>query len=558
MRFIEAMSMAVGCASIACGGSEDVTRVTSGGNATDRTEPLLESGALRAELNDAEALEIPTLDWQACGTRGAECATLFAPRDYADPHGEKMAVAVARVRAVDPARRLGTLFINFGGPGSGTVGFVQATGVEGFPAFSERFDVIGFDPRGTGRSEAAIDCHVDQEVDGLYAQPFTTPLNLDVDDWRARAQRLVDACMASNRDIFEYAATASVARDMDLLRAALGEDQLSYFGYSYGTFLGATYVSLFPDRYRSVVLDGGINPDLYINRPYGYLQQQTSGFERAMGRFFEACARDQAACFGFGGDDPHRAFDGLVARANAEPIAVGGDPSRPLDGDDILFVAQSTLYSKFSWSSFAQALAQAQAGDFSTLRAFADSSYGRRTDGTYSPITDRYFTLTAAEADYSSESVEDFRLAGESSWALADHFFFNAGYSELPMGLFPVHARGVFRGPFTVPAASPTVLVVGTTFDPATPYRGAELLVEQLQNARLLTMHGDGHTAYGGQSACIDAAVEAYFNDGVVPELGAECEQEVAFESVGTASVVAARPVLTPPSREPWLQRLAR
>jgi pimeloyl-ACP methyl ester carboxylesterase len=531
-----------------CGGG-DVTRVELGSldgvavedEATNQAELGSQPYALEGVSLEAPSLEAPSLgeaasgawprpslQWAPCAN-GFECADALVPRDYADPRGPKYRVAVTRLPARDAALRIGPLFFNFGGPGGGTVGALQAFGAEAFAALNERFDLVGFDPRGTGRSEGPIDCRVDQEHEGLYAQPFMTPLNLDVDFWTARAQNYVDACVSENSDTLSIAATANVARDMDLLRAALGEPELSYLGFSYGTFLGATYAALFPHRYRALVLDGALDADAYINRPSEALRAQTAGFERALDRFFEACAGNPAACFEFGGGDPHLAFDQLVGDATRSPIVVPGS-DRPLDGDDIVFAAGGLLYSKFSWSLLAESLALLESGDPTLMKAVADSAYGRGDDGSFNPSLDRYFALSAVEQSYTAD-IGFFLDMGYESWALFDHTFWNTGYSELPLGLFPVHSTGVFRGPFVASPDSPAILVIGTTYDPATTYRSALQLVDQLGNARLLTMLGDGHTAYGGNSPCIDSAVEAYFEEGTLPEVGTECQQEVPFEA---------------------------
>ena len=484
---------------------------------------------------------VPTLDWQPCGN-GLECAEALVPRDYADPLGPKYRVAVARRTARDPAQRLGPLFFNFGGPGSGTVGALAGAAMGTFAALNQRFDLIAVDARGTGASEALIDCRVDQETQGLYAQPFITPQNLDVDAWTARARGYVEACVENDGGTIGVAATANVARDIELVRRALGPEPLAYLGYSYGTFLGATYAALFPHGYRGMVLDSPVDADEYINRPSDGLRAQSAGFERALGRFFTACAQDPVACRGFGGADPALAFDQLVAELDRAPLAVPGS-NRTLDGDDLLFSTGLLLYDKGSWNTLAAALAELASGNPAPMRQLTDSAYGRNGDGSYDPAGDAYFALTATEQLYGTEP-DVFRAEGEAAFSEFSHFFANVGYSELPYGLFPIHSTGVFRGPFVASADAPTVLVVATTFDPATPYEGAQALVEQLGNARLLTMNGDGHGAYGGNSRCIDTGVNAYLLDGVVPEPGSECQQEVPFGNpqafvVGAAAVPA-------------------
>ena len=163
-------------------------------------------------------------------------------------------------------------------------------------ALNQRFDIIGFDPRGVGQSTPSIDCKADQEKQGIYSQPFTTPFNVDRNALVAKDESYIHACEQQNGNILSHVSTANVARDMDAIRGLLGETKLNYFGYSYGTFLGATYASLFPDRYRAMVLDGPIDATAYINQPWRDLAEQTAGFERALGRFFQACAGNQDAC----------------------------------------------------------------------------------------------------------------------------------------------------------------------------------------------------------------------------------------------------------------------
>ncbi|HMI88712.1 MAG TPA: alpha/beta hydrolase [Polyangiaceae bacterium] len=528
--------------------SNDQNTASAAQNAqSDGVRAAEDRGALQAEvdrsnpepnsLEIAGAVPIPVLAWTDCAD-GFQCATAAVPRDYSHPRGPKTNLAVTRLPARNAAQRIGSLFVNFGGPGGTAVDSLQAFGALLFESLNERFDIVGFDPRGVGQSESPIDCQLNQETQGIYAQPFTTPERLQ--GFAARARNLVDACVRNNSETtLRYASTANGARDMDTLRAAVGDAKLSYLGFSFGTFLGATYASLFPGNYRALVLDGALDADQYINRPSEHLLVQTAGFERALDRFFEACAANQTACLGFGGTDPHAAFDDLVARANAAPIAAAGDDPRPVDGDDIIWVASNAIYAKQLWPALAQALVAARDGDGTLVRQRSNGSYGRNPDGSYDPGLDRYFALSAIEQRYTSSDVETYLDAGKASWAMFDHAYWNTGYSELPLGLFPVHAQGVFRGPFRTSASSPTILVVGTTYDPATPYREAIRLVAQLRNARLLTMQGDGHTAYGGNSACIDAAVEAYLNQGAVPAAGTACKQEVPFEQFQLQARVA-------------------
>jgi pimeloyl-ACP methyl ester carboxylesterase len=484
--------------------------------------------------------DAPALKWKACGDApNVQCTTVAAPLDYDHPNGDKVKLFVAKSPATGKPR-LGSLFLNFGGPGASIADFIEAAGADGFPVLNEHFDLIGMDPRGVGQSSPAIDCKVNQETTGIYSEPFTTPLNLNANALLGKVSRYISRCIALNRSgILAHVSTANVARDMDLLRRALGEPKLNYVGFSYGTFLGATYASLFPRNYRAMVLDGAIDADTYINRPMNYLIEQSNGFERALGRFFQACAHDQTACLGFGGGDPWDEFDQLIDRANAAPIPAAGytpDP-RPIDGDDVIAAATIPMYVKPLWPALAQALAAADHGDGSLIRQFTDEFfYGRDPDtGQYSNGSDLYFTLTADEQRYTRDLGTYFD-GGERSWATFDHFYWNAGYVELNYGLWPIHDRDAFYGPFHVPNSASTPLIVATTYDPATVYRGSLLLQRELGNARLLTMRGDGHTAYGNGSDCIDTTIERYVNTLALPPAGTSCKQNVPFEQSQAAA----------------------
>ena len=276
------------------------------------------------------------------------------------------------------------------------------------------------------------------------------------------------------------------------------------------------------------MLDGALDADQYSNDPIQTVREQTKAFEVALGRFFQACARDQATC-GFGDGDPWSAFDDLVDSMNAKPLPASGTDPRPVDGDDLLAGSLVTLYSKDTWGLLAQALQLAAAGDGTGVRILVDAYYGRLDDGTYDPFGDRFFAIASLEARFPEPDVEDFLELGADDYELFDHFWFNSGYYDLAQALWPVRPKGVYYGPYEAPESAPTTLVVGTRYDPATPYKGARRLVRQLGNARLLTMIGDGHTAYLEGSPCIDAAIEGYLEAGTVPAAGTVCRQDVPF-----------------------------
>jgi pimeloyl-ACP methyl ester carboxylesterase len=275
----------------------------------------------------------PALAFTPCGftpqAATTECATADLPLDYdhTNHKNDRVQIAVARVPAADQAHRLGVMFFNFGGPGGAAVDYLQFVGASGlWHTLNQRYDIIAFDPRGVGQSTPSIDCHVNQQTEGIYSEPFPTPLTLDPVALITKDKAYIKACL-ENGEILEHVSTANVARDMDSIRSLLGESKLNYFGYSYGTLLGATYASLFPDRYRAMVLDGPVDANRYLSKPWQQLAEQSAGFERAWGRFMQACAADQTACNGFGGSDPWDAYEQLVEQANASPIPYDARPS---------------------------------------------------------------------------------------------------------------------------------------------------------------------------------------------------------------------------------------
>ena len=499
----------------------------------------------------AKPLQLPPkLDWNTCTKDGWECATATVPKDYRRRRAGTIDLAVTRLPAADQKNRIGSIFVNYGGPGGEAVSTTQRIGAILFGAFHPRFDIVAFDPRGVGQSSEAIDCKANQETEGIYSQPYATP-DSDLGAYLQRVRGYTNRCKSLNAGILPYVSTANVATDMDQLRQAVGDKKLTYFGFSYGTYLGSTYASLFPNKTRAIVLDGAVDVEQYANDPMGGLIAQTAAFERALDRYAAACDKAGSYC-AFAADpkldalDTLDALDELIKQADASPIPApqSADP-RPVTGQDMLQAFISELYAKQAWPELTDALNQAVAGDASLLREIVDGAYGNNQDGTFDPGTDRYFAISAVDA-YGKypRRIQPYLKAGYRSWSSFPHFWFNTGYVELNWGLFGVRPRGVFYGPFRVPHNAATPLVVGTTYDPATPYRGAVRTTKELGNARLLTMRGDGHTAYFGNSQCIDDAVNAYVNDLTLPAQGATCKQDVPFppeEALASASSAKAK-----------------
>jgi pimeloyl-ACP methyl ester carboxylesterase len=472
---------------------------------------------------EAPPVETPTLAWTDCED-GFECATLTVPRNYADPGGETIELSVIRKVATDPTQRIGSLLTNPGGPGGSGVDYVRAVATEdgSLATLNQRFDIVSWDPRGTKGSEP-VNCFNDAETDEYNQTAEAFPDGFDRDAILQTGRDFIDACLANNTpEQLASISTENTARDMDALRAALGEAQISYLGYSYGTYLGATYAALYPDNIRAFVLDGAVDPRQYANNPIGANIEQARGFETAIDRYFTDFCAD--ACQFQGGKE---AWTALVRQLEATPSFAGLDPTRPVNGTSIINATLISMYVRPIWPVLDRALAEAAAGDTRRIQLLADIAVGRNDDGTYDPGGGAFPAITAIDASYPTEIViQD--LLGLIYPTVSPSFGPSTFWASLAGGYsafeWPVEADTRYNGPFRYPSGRTPILVVGTTFDPATPYSGSLAMTRQLRNARLLTMNGDGHTAYGDNSVCIDDAVEAFFFDSVVPARGTTCE----------------------------------
>jgi pimeloyl-ACP methyl ester carboxylesterase len=333
--------------------------------------------------------------------------------------------------------------------------------------------------------------------------------------------------------------TANVARDLDLLRAAVGDEQLNYLGFSYGTVIGATYATMFPGRARAMILDSPLDVEGYYDRPLENRHVQASGFENALDRFFMFCLAAGPSC-GFGGSDPESAFDDLVATLDLAPLS-SPDPALlpPLNGDLVLAGALNTMYDVSFWPMFAAALAAADAGDPGPMYdylGFNQQGFGNDATAAVWSVDQRF-----------GRRVDAHLADGEHTYGVFDHFWWLGGYDSLTYALWPVEDRSAFRGPVENPAGANPILVIGITYDPATPFIGAERLTADLGNARLLTYQADGHGALTSLDLCLLAPFVDYLNDLTLPPEGARCvDQRPRFPSVAALTTSSAE-------AEPWL-----
>ncbi|MCX4527256.1 MULTISPECIES: alpha/beta hydrolase [unclassified Streptomyces] len=459
------------------------------------------------------------LSWRDCGVPGFQCTTMKAPLDYAKPgSGQDTDIAVSRRQATGPGERLGSLVVNPGGPGGSGIGYLQAYAGIGYPtSVRARYDMVSFDPRGVDRS-SPVECLTGPEMD-KFTQVDQTP-----DDEAERA-RLVEAfkefaagCKEHSQKILPHVSTVDAARDMDILRSALGDKKLTYVGASYGTLLGATYADLFPGRVGRLVLDGAMDPSrpaLELNR------DQTAGFETAFVSFAKDCAKQPDCPLGQGGPDAMtQRLKEFFRKVDAQP-APTGEPGRPLGESLATTGAIAALYDESAWPQLREALTAAMNGDGSGLLGLADSYYERDADGKYANLMFANAAVNCIDQPpaFSGPTAVDAALPSFEKASPA----FGAGlaWASLNCAYWPVKATGEAR-PLAAKGAPP-IVVVGTLRDPATPYKWAQALAGQLESGTLLTYDGDGHTAYGRGSECVDSAINRYLLEGKPPADGKKC-----------------------------------
>ncbi|MFJ8300990.1 alpha/beta hydrolase [Streptomyces sp. NPDC094447] len=455
--------------------------------------------------------------WRDCGVTGFQCATLRAPLDYAKPDGEQIDLAVSRVRATGPGKRLGSLLVNPGGPGGSAVGYLQGYAGVGYPApVRARYDMVAVDPRGVARSEP-VECLTGPQMD-TFTQVDQTPDDpAEVNALSAAFKDFSAGCAKKSRAILPHVSTVETARDMDVLRAVLGDEKLTYVGASYGTFLGATYAELFPDRVGRLVLDGAMDPSLPaidLNR------DQTAGFETAFRAFAADCVAQPDCPLGTGSvEAAGEALRKFFRDADARPVPTG--ESRWLGESLATTGVIAAMYDEGAWPQLREALARAIDGEGSGLLALADSYYEREADGTYANLMFANAAVNCLDLPAAYRGPADVAKAVPSFEKASPIFGRGLAWAALNCTSWPTPPTG---GPHRITAegAAP-ILVVGTTRDPATPYKWARSLAGQLSSGTLLTYEGDGHTAYGRGSDCIDTAINTYLLEGTPPAEGKRC-----------------------------------
>jgi pimeloyl-ACP methyl ester carboxylesterase len=475
----------------------------------DQVSPSAEATA--APTEGLQTFYSQKLDWKDCN--GAfECATLEVPLDYSDPTGRTIEVAVIK----DPANeeKIGSLAINPGGPGGSGIEYALYNNQSFSSTVRDSYDIVGFDPRGVGQS-TPVDCLDDETLDSYVAVDPDPDTPAEEKAYVDTGVEMANGCAAQKDGISDHVSTVEAARDMDVLRAALGEDQLDYFGASYGTQLGSTYAELYPDRVGRFVLDGAIAPGLSV---LDANLAQAKGFEVALRSYVKNCV-DEGSCFlGDSVDEGVERVQKLMADIDAEPLPAG---DRELTIGNAFYGVITPLYNRDYWFLLSTALASALEGKGSALMSLADAYASRNPDGSYAD--------NSVEANYSINCLDD---PSSVPFNKVPSLFPEFEEASPTFGRVFAWGMALCRGvdvssteePLTIrgEGAAP-IVVLGTSRDPATPLKWAQALSAQLDSGVLVERDGDGHTAYNAGNECIDTLVEDYLLDGDVPADGTTC-----------------------------------
>lgn len=471
---------------------------------------------------------VAQITWHACPTDPTlECATYPVPLNYTRPAAGTVSLALYRHPATDPTHRIGTLFVNPGGPGDATLKFTDKIVPTFYPELAARFDILGMDPRGVGAS-TPIQCFpTDTARDHALAQLEAVPLTQSEENAAARADRVfARSCAIHASPLLAHMSTADVARDLDTVRQAVGERQMTYLGQSYGTLLGATYVNLYPDRVRAMVLDAMVDPAARTSDSLAYEQQRAVGFESTLGAFLDACRRAGAGC-AFSSGNPTEKFAQIRTRIWQGPLAL----------PDATTMTASRL-----WNWLTGAIPNP--GNYPAIAAYLQQIYTTTTSPSGPPSTDDTTSTTTdpgQATSYSYNSADAFSAIDctdeqlprtPDAWPQIAASFEHAAptfgrgqaYSALPCATWPVTNTDHYTGPWNRITAR-TLLIVANLHDPNTPYAMAVHASRELRDTRLLTINGFGHTSTG-ESTCATRDITTYLTIGKLPPNGATCQPD--------------------------------
>jgi pimeloyl-ACP methyl ester carboxylesterase len=461
-----------------------------------------------------------TVTWRSCGDATQhECATIEVPVDYAKPRGDTFRLALRKVPALDPSRRIGSMLINPGGPGGSGIEYAQYASFVFSKELRSVYDVVGFDPRGIGASDA-VGCLTNDQMDLLFENDPTPDTAAERRKLLGDADAITESCASRGGERAQHMSSTEVAKDMDVIRVLVGDRKLTYFGVSYGTFLGALYADLFPDKVGRLVLDSAMSPNQTDDEQ---LEYDIQGFESSVDAFLDWCtARKDCAL----GPDKAAADEKLVKlldRIDQTPLTTNTPGLSKISEGWVSFAIFMTLYSDSSWPLLNKGLAEAiNEGRGDTFLRYAMQVVGRSSKGTYDASSYLQAMIPVRCADW-PRTPDTSALRAEQQRLQRDHPLWARMTGELydNCATWPTAGRQPTGKTLGVGAAP--ILVIGNLRDPATPIGGTKQLAKDLDSGVLVTADSDGHGTYLSGNSCIDGVVDAYLVDGAVPTDGETC-----------------------------------
>ena len=447
------------------------------------------------------------IDWTSC-RQDFQCATLTVPIDYTKLSTGTFEIALLKYEA-RTSKKLGSLIVNPGGPGGSGVDYAYAAEYIFSPAILDRYDIVGFDPRGVSRS-APIRCLSGKELDANNNSDSKPDNDAEFQQILQDTKKYVEKCKDKNKYLTSYS-TANVARDLDILREALGDKQLNYMGKSYGTYLGTLYAHFFPEKVGRVVLDGAVDPSI---SNFQQTLTQAVGFDQAFTSFATDCIKRKNCTLPENKTKAVTEMQQLFSQAASNPLPTKRKFERTLSESMMVLGTASAMYdSQTGWPQLRRAIAEAQKGYGDTFLKLADEYTGRQNDGSY-PNNEFDSGAVIDCLDFNEpRSVEKIRSDAGVFTAKAPLFGPYLAYGGVTCKFFNQDTEVTIEPTAT---ANP-VIIIGTTGDPATPYEWSQGLSQLLTNSRLISLTGEGHTGQGQGNACIDDQIDNFYLTGKAP-----------------------------------------
>ena len=465
-------------------------------------------------LSSLANYESQELKWRDC-YGNYQCSSLLVPINYTDLSVGAFSLSLLRYQALDQDRRIGSLIVNPGGPGSSGVDYAYNAEYIVSPEILERFDIVGFDPRGVGDS-AAIKCLSDAETDASFAADPKPDDEAEFALFISDARDYFAKCAENTKYLTEYS-TLNSARDLEILRSVIGDQKLNFLGKSYGTYLGTLYAGLFPENVGRFVLDGAVDPNA---RNREAMLGQATGFESALNAFISDCLKISSCALTGNLESAQMQVIDLLAKTAITPLK--SKSGREVTEGLVLLGIASALYdSESGWPVLRDAFKEATLGSGASFLTLADQYAGREENGSYLSNENDALQVIDCLDQNEIETISAFKKGFAEFSEKAPIFGPNLAYAGLACRYLPnlgsveqIEIKSINTKP---------ILIVGTTRDPATPYKWSKSLAKIFSSSVLITLDGDGHTGHGRGSTCVDSAVDRYLLTGATPKSELYC-----------------------------------